>query len=104
MNYTSTEDQADELGLYAENCERWHRARFIPIQDNLHRKMDKGTYSRERAVAWIAREPLQDLARIYRAEVDQLQTFRLESRRVTALYLVSLIEDEYKYRQTKDVA
>lgn len=38
------QNAAAELQLFIENDERIYRSRFVPVMQNLKRKLDKGTY------------------------------------------------------------
>lgn len=91
--WTTDEDKADELELYAMTTYEWHQCYAEPIARNMARKMKRGTYDRARLVEFLAGEPLRAAATMYRAEVHAAETFPISARRIAAEGIADSIEE-----------
>ena len=90
--------EAVELVLYADNDGATYRRRTFPVLNNLARKMGKGDYDRERAVAFLE-DALKDAAKSYGREFmagDALDVFTPAVRREAAQIMLESLASEVK--------
>lgn len=80
--------ESDELYLYAVNTEKLYTGWTIPAIHNLHKKYQKGTFDKDKAIIMFYRMAT-DAAKLYQMEVDTSTSFSVTARWTTACDLLT---------------